>query len=154
MNQRKVRIISVDHDSLTQLEDNDLYDPEDKNICNTYVGKIGLVQDTIKTNLMVLPLQVVEFANGYQLVVTGNDVIDSDEEVTCEEYLPVSTNNTKQGAPLTQDEKDFTDKVFLKLLDANDDTDSEELFRVAIHHAIVRTKMYAPESNWIRNEDE
>ena len=149
-----LRIANICFDTLTQTWEGNKeeYDPkEDEPLAKFYIGKIGKYEpDTYIYNdyLRCACINVI-FANGYSVMVGPDDVVATDEDQTWEEILPKvlkPDEDTNIYKTLTDEQKEFADKMFLQLIDGQHqlfNKDFRTLFSQSISMAQYRTKQHS-----------
>jgi hypothetical protein len=162
-----VRIKTISFDTLAQMWEGmpDEYDPkEDEPLAKFYIGKIGKYSPyshVYSSNLRCASI-CITFANGYDVMCTPDDVELTDEEQTWGEILPKFPKPgeaTGDYKPLTADQKDFADKMFLQLIAGQHqllDKDIYDLFTQAVTMAQYRAKYYSCnwDVTWLKKMDE
>lgn len=152
-----LRITKISFDTLAQMWDVSEYDAKvDAPIAKFYIGKIGkfcpgsYISDV---NLRCASI-VVNFENGYDILVAIDDVEFTDIPMTPKEFLPDPVQKTGVSyMQLSQEEKDFADRMFLQLVNSAgvklinsggimQDDDIYKLYDRAIMTAIYRTAQH------------
>ena len=142
----------LDFETLAELFDESEYDVKEKRKNISYVGKVGKFEEWshIKDPAFGTEGTVsILFENGVSVVTRAGDVTATTKPCTSKEFLPTvkkdNANAFNGYRLLTQEEKDFADKVFLHLLPtraAYGEEYAERMFHDAIHGSLTRTYMY------------
>lgn len=160
-----LRIKTICFDTLAQMWEgaNDEYDPKvDEPLAKFYIGKVGKYSEFsyVTNKHLRCSSIVVTFANGYDVMVTPDDVEPTEEEMTWEEFLP-KNNPVVAGTykALSESAKEFADKTFLHLISGQHQLHNKDL-RVlldqAISMSIYREEMYSLswETSWVKELDD
>ncbi len=160
-----IRLDNISFDVLHQMFENDKeeYDPADDKRNKFYVGKIGKYVDGsyFYNDYWNAASLHIEFANGYIMTVCAEDVSKSEEYVTLKEFLPEidGDGDSDNYKPLSQEEKDFADRVIMQLITANahadilDQMSLSTIMNKGLELAILRTKRYKLHY-WRSDDDE
>ena len=161
-----LRIANVSFDTLRQMWEgcNDEYDPEEEEpLAKFYIGKIGRYEPDSYVDHKHLRCSsiAVMFANGYRVLVAVDDVVATDEEQTWEEFLPKVPKpgeDTCVYKSLTDNQKEFADKMFLQLIAGQHqlyNKDLRILLNQTINLAQYRTEQYSLswDISWIKGLD-
>jgi hypothetical protein len=146
-----LRLVSIDFDIIDQMWGGNLeeHDPADNEANKFYIGKIGTYVDcSYYHNKYLQAVSIeIEFANGHRILVSTDDVVATDEDVTLSAYLPIinkkdaDEDNFKE---LTTEEKDFADKAVLAMISSSSckNVSYSQMLEKAINLSILRTKNY------------
>lgn len=138
----------IDFDTLSQLFDSTEYDVKTERNNISYVGKVGKFEEWSYMEDLSFGTEgtvSVLFENGVSVVTRASHVTATTKPCTSKEFLPTIKKDNAGYRALTQEEKDFADKVFLHLLpkrEAYGEEYAETMFHEAIHASLTRTRMY------------
>ena len=162
-----LRIVGISFDSLTQMWEGmiDEYDPKtDEPIAKFYIGKVGkyVTSSYIWNNYHKCASICVMFPNGQDVMCTADDVELTEEQQTWEEYLPhvpKPGEDTNIYKPLTDEQKEFADKMFLQMVAGQHqlfDKDLRMILDQSICMSQYRTDMHSRkwDITWLKKLDD
>lgn len=158
-----VRVKNICFDSIQQMwGSSGEYDQEQaKKEWTHYIGKIG---EYVKGSYTFDPVFncssiIVSFADGMEVIVLTTDIeLTVSESITPVEFLPKLKKERKRFIPLTVDQIEFADKVFLQLISTYSGADLsdchlQELMQQSIRMALLRTAQHKRvwDASWAEN---
>jgi hypothetical protein len=134
-----VKVISLSYDTIDQGVTDEPYTEKEYKGDLKYVGRIGFLDNVGEL------VGVVRFENGAEIYVSIYDVEETSEPLSPAEILPSAKTTKKESndgyAPLTQEEKDFADKMFPYVYEK--DCNIQEAWAIACYIALKRTENFS-----------